>query len=86
MRPRAALRQPPRQAHAAGRGAAHLTGRQQAAHPRLNVLGGDVVAGGDGAALVQAAVQLHHNLARAVVVHKLKLADVACEWVAGAAE
>lgn len=48
---------------------AKLAGGQQACDPGLDVMEGHVVAGGDDAALVEAAVQLNHNLASAVVVH-----------------
>jgi hypothetical protein len=37
----------------------------------------NVIAWADDAALVEAAVELHHNLACPVVIHKLKLANVA---------
>ena len=55
-----------------------LAGGEEVGDPVLDLGGLEVKAGGDDAALVEAAVELHHNLARAVVVHDLELADVAC--------
>lgn len=67
--------------HDAGRGGqddvAELTGRQQLDNPLLEIGQADVVAGGDDGGLVQAAVQLDDNLARAVVIDLLELANVA---------
>lgn len=54
-----------------------LTGWQQAADPFLNHTSSNIVAGRDHTALVQAAVQLHNNLAGAMVIHKLELANIA---------
>lgn len=69
--------------HDALRGGHHkvakLTGREQARHPVLDLAGRKVKAGGDDAALVQATVELDHNLAGAAVVNKLKLANVTYE-------
>ena len=55
---------------------AKLTGGQQVVHLLLNVAHGQVKARGHDAALVDAALELHHNLARPVVVHNLKLPNV----------
>ena len=54
-----------------------LARRQELAGPRLEVLEGDVEAGRDDGALVEAAVQVDDDLAGAVVVDDLKLANVA---------
>jgi len=54
-----------------------LTGREELLHPLLHVLELDVVAGGDDTSLVEAAVKLDDDLAVAVVVNLLELADVA---------
>lgn len=56
---------------------AELTGRQQLDNPLLEVAETDVVAGGDDTSLVEAAVKLDNNLAGAVVVDLLELANVA---------
>lgn len=56
---------------------AELTRRQQVVHPLLQVLVGHVEARRDDTSLVEAAVQLDDNLARAVIVNDLKLANVA---------
>ena len=68
--------------HDAGRGGeddvAELTGGQQLDNPLLEVGETDVVAGGDDTGLVEAAVELDDDLAGAVVVDLLELADVAC--------
>ena len=68
--------------HDAGRGGeddvTELTRGQQIDDPLLHVLELDVVAWGDDAAFVQAAVELDDDLAVAVVVDFLELADVAC--------
>jgi hypothetical protein len=54
-----------------------LTGREELLHPLLHVLELDVVAGGDDTGLVEAAVKLDDDLAVAVVVNLLELANVA---------
>lgn len=54
-----------------------LTSREQQVDPVLDLVDGDVVAGRDDTGLVQAAVELNNDLARAVVVDDLELADVA---------
>lgn len=56
---------------------AELTGRQQLDDPLLEVGETDVVAGGNDTSLVEAAVQLNNNLAGAVVIDLLELANVA---------
>ena len=56
---------------------AELTGGQQLDDPLLEVGETNVVAGGDDTSLVETAVQLNNNLARAVVVDLLELANVA---------
>ena len=56
---------------------------EQARDPLLDVGAADVVAGRDHAALVEAAVELDDDLARAVVVHVLKLVDVAWCFAVG---
>ena len=56
---------------------AELTGGQDGLLPLLELTDGGVVAGADGAALVQAAVQGHDDLAGAVVIDQLHVADVA---------
>ena len=67
--------------HDAGRGGqddiAELTGGQQLDDPVLEVGQADVVAGGDDTGLVEAAVQLDDDLAGAVVIDLLELANVA---------
>lgn len=67
--------------HDASRGGeddvAELTGRQQLDNPLLEVLETDVVAGGDDTGLVETAVELDDDLAGAVVIDLLKLANVA---------
>ena len=65
---------------AVGRGQddlAELSGGQDVIHKLLEVLELEVVAGGDHTALVEAAVQLDHDLARALVVNNLEFVDVA---------
>lgn len=57
---------------------AELTGRQQLDDPLLEVGQADVVAGRDDTGLVETAVQLDDNLAGAVVIDLLELANVAC--------
>jgi hypothetical protein len=58
---------------------AELTRGQQLDNPLLHVAELDVVAGGDDTGLVDAAVELDDDLAVAVVVDLLELADVACK-------
>lgn len=60
---------------------AELTGRQQLDDPLLEVGQADVVAGRDDTSLVETAVQLDDNLAGAVVIDLLELANVACRNV-----
>lgn len=66
--------------HDTGRGGqddvAELTGREQLDNPLLELGEADVVAGGDDTGLVQAAVELDDDLAGAVVVDLLELANV----------
>tara|TARA_R110002003_G_scaffold130_3_gene12168 strand:+ start:10779 stop:11450 length:672 start_codon:yes stop_codon:yes gene_type:complete len=68
--------------HDTGRGGednvAELTRRQQLDDPLLHVAELDVVAGRDDASLVDAAIELDDDLAVAVVVDLLELANVAC--------
>jgi hypothetical protein len=54
-----------------------LTGGEKLLDPLLHVLELDVVAGGDDTGLVEAAVKLDDDLAVAVVVNLLELANVA---------
>lgn len=54
-----------------------LTGREELLNPLLHVLELDVVAGRDDTGLVETAVELDDNLAVAVVVNLLELANVA---------
>jgi len=67
--------------HDAGRGGeddeAELTGGEKLDNPLLELVEVDVVAGRDDTALVEAAVELDDNLAGAVVVDLLELANVA---------
>jgi hypothetical protein len=67
--------------HDTGRGGqddvAELTGGQQLDDPLLEVTELDVVAGGDDTSLVETAVQLNDDLAGAVVIDLLELANVA---------
>jgi hypothetical protein len=67
--------------HDTGRGGeddeTELTGGEQLDDPLLHVLKLDVVAGRDDTSLVDAAVELDDDLAVAVVVDLLELADVA---------
>jgi hypothetical protein len=67
--------------HDTGRGGednvTELTRGQQLDNPLLHVAELDVVAGGDDTSLVDAAVELDDNLAVAVVVDLLELANVA---------
>jgi hypothetical protein len=55
-----------------------LTRGKQLDDPLLHVAELDVVAGGDDTGLVDAAVELDDNLAVAVVVDLLELANVSC--------
>jgi hypothetical protein len=57
---------------------AELTRRKQLGDPLLEFVELYVVAGGNAAGLVDAAVELYDNLARAVIVNLLELANVAC--------
>ena len=65
----------------AGRGGednvAELPRGQEVVGPLLHILEGDVVPGGDDAALVDAAVEVDDDLAGPVVIDLLELADVA---------
>ena len=67
--------------HDTGRGSqdhvSELTGRQEFDNPLLKVAEADVEAGGDDTGLVEAAVELDDDLARAVIIDFLELADVA---------
>ena len=54
-----------------------LPGGQEVVGPLLHVLDADVEPGGDDAALVEPPGQVDDDLAAAVVVHHLELADVA---------
>ena len=54
------------------------TGGEEQVDPVLNLADLDVEARGDDTRLVQAAVELDDDLARAVVVDDLEVADVAC--------
>jgi hypothetical protein len=54
-----------------------LTGGKELDDPLLDVAELDVVAGGDDTGLVDAAVELDDNLAVAVVINLLELANVA---------
>lgn len=67
--------------HDAGRGGeddeAELTGGEKLDNPLLKLAEADVVAGRDDTALVEAAVELDDDLAGAVVVDLLELANVA---------
>lgn len=56
---------------------AELTGREQLDNPLLEVGEADVVPGGDDTRLVEAAVELDDDLAGAVVIDLLELANVA---------
>jgi hypothetical protein len=68
--------------HDTGRGGqdnvAELTGGKELDNPLLEVTKTDVVAGADDTGLVEAAVELDNDLAGAVVVDLLELANVAC--------
>jgi hypothetical protein len=67
--------------HDASRGGeddvAELTGGQELDNPLLEVGETDVVAGVDDTRLVEATVELHNDLAGAVVIDLLELANVA---------
>eukprot|EP00636_Phaeomonas_parva_P018446 CAMPEP_0118852192 /NCGR_PEP_ID=MMETSP1163-20130328/1312_1 /TAXON_ID=124430 /ORGANISM="Phaeomonas parva, Strain CCMP2877" /LENGTH=147 /DNA_ID=CAMNT_0006784601 /DNA_START=27 /DNA_END=470 /DNA_ORIENTATION=- len=56
---------------------AELAGREEGVGPLLHVGNARVEARGNDTALVDAASKLHHDLARAVVVHDGELPDVA---------
>jgi hypothetical protein len=56
---------------------AEATCREEQVDPGLDVAGSNVVAWADDAGLVETAVQLDNDLAGAVVVNDLELADVA---------
>ena len=58
---------------------AELAGGEEADDPLLDVGGADVEAGRDHSALVEAAVELDHDLAGPVVVDDLELANVSCK-------
>lgn len=58
---------------------AERTGGEQLLDPLLDSAKRNVEPGADDTALVDTAQQLDHDLARAVVVDLLELADVACE-------
>lgn len=58
---------------------AELTRRKQLDNPLLEVTDANVVAGRDDTSLVETAVELDNDLAGAVVVDLLELADVACQ-------
>lgn len=60
---------------------AKRAGGEQEGAPVLDRVDGNVEAGRDDAALVQAAVQLDDNLAAAVVVDNLEFANVACRCI-----
>lgn len=68
--------------HDTGRGGqdnvTELTRGKELDNPLLHVAELDVVAGRDDTSLVEAAVELDNNLAVAVVVDLLELANVAC--------
>jgi len=67
--------------HNAARGGEHnvakLTGGQQIIGPLLDVVDGHIETGRDDAALVEATGQVDHDLAGAMIVDDLELADVA---------
>ena len=69
--------------HNTGRGSddnvTELTGGKEVPQPGLEFFDGHIVTGGDDTALVDAAEELDHDLARAVVVNDLKLANVS--WI-----
>jgi hypothetical protein len=54
------------------------TSGEQQVDPRFDLVGLDVETRGDDTRLVETAVQLDDDLARAVVIDDLELADVAC--------
>lgn len=54
-----------------------LTGREQIGDPLLDLVDADVEPGGDDTALVETADEVDDDLARAVIVDDLELADVA---------
>ena len=55
-----------------------LAGGKQVRGPLLDSVNADIEAGGDDSALVDAAVQVHDDLAGAVVIDNLELVNVAC--------
>lgn len=69
--------------HDTSRGGEHnvaeRTSRKHLGHPALDVAERHAEARRDHTALVDAAVEVHDNLAGAVVVDDLKVTDVACE-------
>ena len=58
-----------------------LTGRKKLGNPLLKLAELDVVAWRDASSLVDASVELDHDLAGAVVINLLELADVTCPIV-----
>jgi hypothetical protein len=60
---------------------AELTRRQELGNPLLELTELHVVAGRDAASLVDASVELDDDLARAVVVNLLELANVAYDRI-----
>lgn len=68
--------------HDTGRGGedhlAERTSREEEGDPVLDSVNGNVEAGRDDTALVKTAVELDDDLAGAVVVNNLKLANVTC--------
>lgn len=59
---------------------AELAGGQQIHDPLLNVRSADVKPRADHAALVDATNQINDNLAAAVIIDNLELANVPCMW------
>lgn len=53
-----------------------LSGRQEVVGPLLDVSDPDIESGRDYTAFVEASGQVHHDLATAMIVHDLELADV----------
>jgi hypothetical protein len=51
---------------------------KQVVAPLVNAIDGDIEAGRYDSALVEAAVQVHNNLARSVVINDLELVNVTC--------
>ncbi len=52
---------------------------QQVLNPSLDLIEADIETRGDDSALVDAAVELDDNLARAAIVNNLELTNVSCE-------